>query len=157
MPKKQGLEAIRQATLHVHHAFCTFPCLRFTTLTSNLLTSRFMENVDTTERFSAVLFQIEIEIEPLTIQFQKNSPTFDKLNEVEFDRIAGSDEVCHSANSLFKKRFRCPRRHRCLIVVHKTLTVTVYLASSDCPVISCGIGRPITSNTVVATSQSAAL
>ena len=57
MPKKQGLEAIRQATLHVHHAFCTFPCLRFTTLTSNLLTSRFMENVNTTERFSAFLFQ----------------------------------------------------------------------------------------------------
>ena len=52
-----------------------------------------MENVNTTERFSAVLFQIEIEIEPLTIQFQKNSPTFDKLNEVEFDRIAGNDEV----------------------------------------------------------------
>ena len=115
MPKKQGLEAIRKATLHVHHAFCTFPCLRFRTLTSNLLTSRFMENVDTTERFSAVLFQIKIEIEPLTIQFQKNSPTFDKLNEVEFDRIAGSDEVCHSANSLFKKRFRCPRRRCCLI------------------------------------------
>ena len=122
MPKKQGLEAIRQATLHVHHAFCTFPCLRFTTLTSNLLTSRFMENVDTTERFSAVLFQIEIEIEPLTIQFQKNSPTFDKLNEVEFDRIAGSDEVCHSANSLFKKRFRCPRRRCCLNLPTDTKT-----------------------------------
>ena len=52
-----------------------------------------MENVNKTDWFSAFLSFSRNWIELLTIEFQKNSPTFDKLNEVEFDRIAGSDEV----------------------------------------------------------------
>ena len=115
MPEKQGLDSNKKGN------FARASCFLYISLPSlhdfNVKLANFTHYGKRwhNRTVSAVLFQIEIEIEPLTIQFQKNSPTFDKLNEVEFDRIAGSDEVCHSANSLFKKRFRCPRRRCCLI------------------------------------------
>ena len=65
----------------------------------NLLISRFMEDVDTRQRFSFSFCELRYSV-PFGIQLQKKSPTFDKIKRVELKYRISSNNSRHSINRL---------------------------------------------------------
>ena len=117
------------------HQVFLFLCRHCTTTTWNSLNSRFIENVDTRQRFSLSFFFLT-EIQTFRTQLAKNSLTFDKFNVMKQKRWSLKERRC-----FFKWGFWCRRPCGCMLNLRSLLKLSTELSGhwsmSQFPCIVC--------------------